>query len=183
MPGDRRLDEMPEGVQLVAPGQVRVLASGRDDLDIRVQVTVLALGTLDQADDLVRGSGQDPVPFPPELPADGLEPLVHVGVEEREDDPGRLAERAIPAMGAGRQRQVRQVPGEAQLLEPVRDRALPVRAQALRPEAASHPDLLRSERRQPGDRPRRRSDGRRRRRTRRETPRGHFSAPLVNPDT
>ena len=54
LPGHRRLDQVAEAVQLVAPGQVLVLAPGRDDLDVGVQVAVLALGPLDQADDLVR---------------------------------------------------------------------------------------------------------------------------------
>ena len=34
LPGDGRLDQVADAVQLVAPGEVLVLAAGRDDLDV-----------------------------------------------------------------------------------------------------------------------------------------------------
>ena len=88
-----------------------------------------------------------------------------------------LAERAIAAVGAGRQLEVRQVPGAPELLQPVRDRALAVRAQAFGPEAAGHLDVAGRERPQPGDRRRRRPDGHVDRGVREHASGGHFSGP------
>ena len=96
-----------------------------------------------------------------------------------------LAEGAIAAVRAGRQPQVREVPGPAQLLEPVRDRALPVRPQAFGPEAAGDADVARADGRQS----RAIADGRRPDRRAAPVARhdasngGHLTAPLVNPDT
>ena len=49
LPGDRGLDEVADGVQLVAPGEVPVLAARRDHLDVAVEVAVGPLGALRRA--------------------------------------------------------------------------------------------------------------------------------------
>ncbi len=58
LPGDRGLDEVAEGVQLVAPGEVPVLAARRDHLDVAVEIAVGPLGALDERDRLVRLASQ-----------------------------------------------------------------------------------------------------------------------------
>ena len=97
MPGDRRLDQMADVVQLVAPGQVAIRLAAADHLDVAVDVAVGSLGGRDEPDDLVGLARQLGVRSAAELPADRLEPLVDVGVEERVDDAQRLAEGLVPA--------------------------------------------------------------------------------------
>ena len=161
VPGDRRLDEMADAVQLVAELQVAVFAPRRQDLDERVEVAVVSLRRGDEVDRLV-GHGRDAVvPRPPELPAHALEPLVDVRVEERERPVEHDPERAVaPGRGPGREPEVLEVAGLDQLLEGVRQRPLAVRTQPLGPEAAGDRHVLPAERAKPADGPRRRQDGR-----------------------
>ena len=89
--------------------QVAVLAPGREHLDERVEVAVLALRGRDGVDRLVGHRGDARVPRPPELPADALEPLVDVRVEERERPVEHDPERPVAARRRAR--------GEPEVLE------------------------------------------------------------------
>ncbi len=183
LPGDGRLDEMAEAVQLVSPREIPVFVAGRDDLDEGVEVAVRPLRVRDEGDDLVGGAGEAATRPPPELPADRFEPLVDVRIEEREDRADALADRAIASLGAGGEMQVPEVPGALELGEPMRDRPLAVRPHALRPQAAADAHCPWIQRRQGRDRAGRRTHG-----WAAANPAGrgtgrHLTAPLVNPDT
>ncbi len=136
MPGDRRLDQVPDAVQLVTPAQVFVLLLGREDLDEAVDVAVGALRSPDEVDGQVGRARQFGVRRPTKLPTDGLEPLVHVRVEEREDRVEHHPERLVAALGPGRELEVVEVAGALELGEAVRDRPLPIDPGAIRPEPA-----------------------------------------------
>src|SRR6185369_4793689 len=127
VPGDSSLDEMADAVELVTPLQVAVLVARGQDLDERVEVAVRALGGLDEPDRLV-GHRLDPrVRRPPQLPAGALEPLVDVGVEERERLVEHDPERAVAvARELCREAEVLERAGGLELLEPGGDRRLAV---------------------------------------------------------
>ena len=57
VPGDGRLEEMSDAVELVAPVEIPVLGAGGEHLDERVEVAVGSLGGLDEADRLVGHRG------------------------------------------------------------------------------------------------------------------------------
>ena len=126
VPGDGRLDQMADAVELVTPGHVAVRMAAADDLDEGVDVAVVALGPGDGRDRLVRRGREVGVASPAELPADGLEPLVDVRVQERERLVEHHADGPVRTRRAGREPEVVQGAGLRQLLEPVRDRALAV---------------------------------------------------------
>ena len=76
VPGDRRLDEVADAVQLVAELEVAVLAPGAPGPDGEgVEVAVVALRRGDEVDRLVGHRGDPVVPRPPELPGHALQPL------------------------------------------------------------------------------------------------------------
>src|SRR6266536_1995701 len=119
---DGGLDEVTEVVQLVAPAEVlpRLLDLVRV-LEVRVQVAVLCLCLLEEADDLVEqlaGAGRRIVPV--ELVREPFERLVEIGVEERVAT-AVLADRRI-----AQTTQILQVARLAQLGYRVRDRRIPV---------------------------------------------------------
>jgi hypothetical protein len=118
---DRRLHQVAGAVELVVPGEVAEPGPGRADLVVGVEVAVLALRGLDQADDLVAGVRA--------LPADGLEPLVDVGV-------GEPAPAPLALLAAGRQPEVVQVAGVLQPAGAVGDQLLAVQAPPVGPQAA-----------------------------------------------
>ena len=146
VPRDRGLDEMADVVQLVAPGQVPVGLAAGDDLDVAVDVAVGSLGGRDETDDLVGRARQLGVRSATELPADRLEPLVDVGVEERVDDAEGLAEGLIRARLAGGQPQVREVADAVELGVAVADRALAVRPRPVGPQPAVQRHVRRAQR-------------------------------------
>ena len=78
---------MADAVQLVAPPEVGVLLARSQDLDEAVQVAVRSLGLRDEVDRGVGHARHLGVGRASELPTDGLEPLVDVGVKERERRP------------------------------------------------------------------------------------------------
>ena len=148
MPGDRRLDEVAEAVQLVAPCEVVVLRSAGEDLDEGVEVAVRPLGRSDEPDGLVGHRADPVVRFATQLPAGRLEPLVDVGVEERERRAEHQTERPIPmpAIAApAASRKLCEVPA----LRAARsrgDRSLAVRRQPVGPEPAGDADIRAGER-------------------------------------
>ncbi|OUE30876.1 hypothetical protein BFL35_07895 [Clavibacter michiganensis] len=91
--GDGGLDQVPEVVELVAPGEVRPgLAVGSGPLDVRADVAVVGLHALEH----VRRLGEEGAhpragDAAPDLVHDALEGLVDVGVEERVARHGPLA--------------------------------------------------------------------------------------------
>ena len=146
MPGDRRLDEVADVVQLVAPGQVAIGLAAADHLDVAVDVPVGSLGGRDEPDDLVGLARHLGIRSATELPADRLEPLVDVGVEERVDDAERLAEGQVPARLAGRHPQVGEVAHPVELRVAVADRALAIRPGAVGPQPAVQRHVRRAHR-------------------------------------
>jgi hypothetical protein len=172
VPGDRRLDQVPDAVELVAPGEVAVRDAAADHLDVAVEVAVGTLGRRHQADRLVSGRRQAGVRGPAELPAHRLQPLVDVGVQEGEGGAGGVGAGPVAPVPAGRQAQVVQGPPAPQLVETVGDGALPVDPLALGQEPVQDRDPRGAERAQP-----------RPRRPRRPGVGAHFTAPLIRPVT
>ena len=172
VPGDRRLDQVPDAVELVAPGEVGVRDAAADHLDVAVEVAVGTLGRRHQGDRLVGGRGQAGVRGPAELPAHRLQPLVDVGVQEGEGGARGVGAGLVAPVPAGRQSQVVQGPRAPQLVEAVGDGALPVDPLALGQEPVQDRDPRGAERPQP-----------RPRRPRRPGVGAHFTAPLIRPVT
>ena len=160
VPRDRRLDQVPDAVQLVAELEILVLPAGRDDLDERVQVAVVALRGLDRLDRLVGHPRDVRVRSAAELPGDALQPLVDVRVEERERPVEHDPDGLVVAAGARGEAHVHEVAELDQLVEHVRQRPLAVHAQAVGPEPAGDRHVLAAERVEPGDGGRRRQDRR-----------------------
>ncbi len=146
VPGDGRLDQVADAVQLVTPGHVAVRTAAADDLDERVEVAVVTLGLGDGRDRLVRRGRKVGFASPAELPADRLEPLVDVRIEERERLVEHHADGPVRTRRAGREPEVVQGAGLRQLLEPVGDRALAIAPQALLPEPVREADARRRDR-------------------------------------
>ena len=191
MPGDGGLDQVADAIELVTPRQILVFVAGLHDLDVGVEVAVRALRRRHEVDRPVGIAGQGRVRSPPELPGGRLQPLVEVGVEEREDDADLLAEGAIATVGPCRQAEVRQVPGVVRVADsragsshrgscadagPRTRRSLPTFGppRGVRAEIADAVGTTTAARRLGLDR---HGPG-----TRRPTLR-HFTAPLVRPDT
>ena len=152
LPGDRRLDQVAGRVELVPPLEVGELPATLRHLEVGVQVAVVALCRGDEFHD---GFGQaDERRIGPlgDLPADRLEPLVDIGIEEGEGLPGVIATAGVAAFGGrcrvprrGRQPKVPEVAGGLELGGSVRDRhvvveALPVGPEAPRDPVAGQPD-------------------------------------------
>ena len=112
---------------------------GREDLDERVQVAVVALGRGDRVDRLVGHRGHVGIPGPAELPGRPLEPLVDVRVEERERPIEHDAEGLVLATGTRGEAQVVQVARLDELAEDVRQGLLAVQPEPLGPEPARDP--------------------------------------------
>jgi hypothetical protein len=177
VPGHGRLDQMAGAVELVAPGEVGVRPPPGHDLDVAVEVAVGTLGGGHQPDRLVGGRLKGRVRGPPELPARRLQPLVDVGVQEREGRPrgvgGGPVAAAVPGLGPGGQPEVVEGPGPPQLVEAVGEGVLAVDPLALGQEAAGEPGPRGTERAQPPPR-----------RLGRQAGAGaHFTAPVISPDT
>ena len=119
VPRDGGLDQVTDAVQLVAPGEVLVLGAGGDDLDVRVEVAVRALRRSHRVDRFVGGRGEGRVMRAAELPADRLEPLVRVQIEERVDDAVLLPERLVAPRRAGRHAEVAEGSRTLEPREPV----------------------------------------------------------------
>jgi hypothetical protein len=147
----RRLEEMAEAVQLVAPlevGPPRALALAAE---LGVEVPVGLLGCRDTADDGAEPRFEVGVVGAADLPGQRLEVLVHLGVRElaspaprRQRAGGGAVEVAQPALGF-------------QAALDVRERVAAVDGLPLAPEAAGDADLLLTERAEAAAR---RSDGR-----------------------
>ena len=135
MPGDRRLDQVTDAVQLVAPLEVAVRSPARH-LHVAVEVAIGSLSGRDHGDDLVGRAARPGSASAAELPADRLEPLVDVGVEEREDDAEGLAERPIPPGWPAAMRRFARLPTRSSSAKPCGDGALAVRPDAFGPKPA-----------------------------------------------
>ena len=109
LPGDGGLDQVADAIELVTPRQILVFVAGLHDLDVGVEIAVRALRRRHEVDRPVGIAGQGRVRSPPELPGGRLQPLVEVGVEEREDDADLLAEGAVATVGPCCQAEVRQI--------------------------------------------------------------------------
>ena len=81
-PGDPGLDEVPEGVQLVAPLQVAVARRLAGPAEVGVEVAVGFLGGDDPGRDALEPGVDLGVLRAPVLPGEGLEQLVDLGVGE-----------------------------------------------------------------------------------------------------
>ena len=160
VPRDRRLDQVPDAVQLVAELEILVLAAGCHDLDERVQVAVVALRGRDRLDRLVRHPRDVRVRGAAELPGDALEPLVDVRVEERERPVEHDPDGPVVAARARGEAHVHEIAGLDELVEHVRQRPLAVHAQAVGPEPAGDRHVLAAERVETADGGRRRQDRR-----------------------
>ena len=119
VPRDGGLDQVADAVQLVAPGEVLVFGARGDDLDVGVEVAVRALRRTHRVDRFVGGRGEGRVVLAAELPADRLEPLVRVRIEERVDDAVLLAERLVAPRRAGRHAEVAEGSRTLEPREPV----------------------------------------------------------------
>ncbi len=119
VPRDGGLDQVADAVELVAPGEVLVFGARGDDLDVGVEVAVRALRRSHRVDRLVGGRGEGRVVFAAELPADRLEPLVRVRIEERVDDAVLLPERLVAPRRAGRHQEVAEGSRTLEPREPV----------------------------------------------------------------
>jgi hypothetical protein len=157
--GDRGLDQVADAVQLMAPLQVAVLGAPGEDLDERVEVAVRPLGLRDEVDREIGLRSQLVGLRPAELPSRRLEPLVDVGIEEREGRPEHQPEGLVAAGCPGGQSEVVEVAGPVELGEPVGDRPLAVPAEPLRPEPARDRGVAEAQRPQPADRAGARVDG------------------------
>jgi len=142
-PGDRSLEEVPQAVQLVAPGQVRPARHLAGPPEVGVEVAVRLLGGRDPGDEVAERRLQFLVRAGAQLPGRRFEELVDLGVGE------------LPATTSLRQRACRgevEVPDPAFPRLPVRDvaqRDRGVRPLPFGPEAAGDPDLAEAERTQP----------------------------------
>ena len=149
--GDRGLYQVAGAVELVTLLQVAPAPRGVDDLAPAVQVAVRLLRGGDELD----GVGIQPRELvrrlAPELPAEGLEPLVDVRVAE---------DHAAPFAGrtAGGDAQVVERAGTLELLRTPQDRDLPVRPLALPKQATLQLDAPRIDRAQRDAGSRRRHD-------------------------
>ncbi len=86
---DRRLDQVPGAVQLVAPVQLGPAPVGAHHLVVGLEVAAVLLGLGEQPGDLLDAFGQPGRLVGaggrvPELPGDRFQPLVDVRVEERQ---------------------------------------------------------------------------------------------------
>ncbi len=152
LPGDRRLEQVAGAVQLVAPLQVVEGPVGCRQLDVGVEVAVRPLGRGHQLDRRVGQPGELGVGPAAELPADGLEPLVDVGVQERVDVAAVAAKAGVGAAVADGL-EVREVAGARELGVAVAQRLGPVAGHPLAPEAAAQPHPVAVERPQAHGRP------------------------------
>jgi hypothetical protein len=138
LPCDRCLRQVTDAVELVPPGEVGVrLSTG--ELDERAQVAVRSLCGRDDLDHRFRRVRERRVPGAPEFPTRRLQPLVDVGVEEREGDAGVVDPTDVAALASRSMAQVVERAGGLESRETVWDGALAVRRQSFAPEPSGHP--------------------------------------------
>lgn len=135
LPGDRRLDEMAARVELVPPLEVRERPRV-GQLHVAVEVAVVPLRCRHDLDDPIRRRGEAGVALHADLPADRLQPLVHVGVEEGEGEAGIVGSCHVRPSARRCRTQVFEISGRLQLTAAVQDRDGPIRSTPLRPKAA-----------------------------------------------
>ena len=150
VPRDGCLHQVPERVELVTPLEVGELLPRLAHLEVAVQVPVVALRCGQEVDDGICSGREVAVRPLTQLPADGLEPLVHVGVEEWEGRPTVITAAAVRAVDeSGSQPEIPQIAGPLELGACVRDRDPPAHVPALRPEPGLHVDGVKVEWPQP----------------------------------
>src|ERR1035437_5690414 len=146
VPGDRRLDQVADAVELVSPLEVLVLAILGDNLYGAVEAAVGPLSPGGDRDRLVGGPGDPGRGSTPELPGDSLEPFVYIRVEEGNDQTDLISEGAVLAGTSRGHAQIGEVPGSLEFAEAVGKRVVAVHAKAIGPEASRNGRVSRAER-------------------------------------
>ena len=134
VPGDRRLDQVADAVELVAPAQVAVLVSPREDLDEAVDVAVGPLGRRRPASiawsAIAASSG---VALPGRAPSRRPRATCRRPSRGTGTAVSNMMPRACTDPGPRPRVEVVEVAGALELVEAVRDRSLPIDPQASRP--------------------------------------------------